>query len=135
LQRVGEVAAICGGLMLALHVDERVLDPIPKPFQQDPQHRYWMEIGGIPAVSVFETPFPGASGWLKRLEDIVISTIALLLLAMPMLAIAIGVRQSSPGPILFKQRRYGLAGEEIEVWSMSIVGPRPHAVTHNDHYR
>jgi putative colanic acid biosysnthesis UDP-glucose lipid carrier transferase len=163
--------------------DEADSDAIPRPLQHDPLHRCRMEIGGIPAVSVFETPFLGASGWLKRIEDIVISTIALLLLAVPMLAIAIGVKQSSPGPILFKQRRYGLAGEEIEVWkfrsmtvcedgddviqarrtdprvtafgafirrtsldelpqfinvllgSMSIVGPRPHAVSHNEHYR
>ncbi len=158
-------------------------DTIPSPLHHDPLHRCRMEIGGIPAVSVFETPFLGASGWLKRLEDIVISTIALLLLAVPMIAISIGVKHSSPGPILFKQRRYGLAGEKIEVWkfrsmtvcedgdevtqarrtdpritrfgaflrrtsldelpqfinvflgSMSVVGPRPHAVSHNEHYR
>lgn len=163
--------------------DEADSDAIPKPLQHDPLHRCWMEIGGIPAISVFETPFLGASGWLKRLEDIAISTIALLLLAVPMIAIAVGVKHSSPGPILFKQRRYGLAGEEIEVWkfrsmtvcedgdeviqaqrtdprvtplgaflrrtsldelpqfinvflgSMSVVGPRPHAVSHNEHYR
>ncbi len=163
--------------------DEADSDAIPRPLQHDPLHRCWMEIGGIPAISVFETPFLGASGWLKRLEDIVISTIALSLLAVPMIAIAIGVKHSSPGPILFKQRRYGLAGEKIEVWkfrsmtvcedgdeviqarrtdprvttfgaflrrtsldelpqfinvflgSMSVVGPRPHAVSHNEHYR
>ncbi len=158
-------------------------DALLLQLQRDALHRCWMEIGGIPAVSVYETPFLGPNGWLKRVEDIVISSIALMLLAIPMAIIAVGVQRSSPGPILFKQRRYGLAGEEISVWKfrsmrvcedgetvvqarrvdprvtpfgaflrrtsldelpqffnvlqgrMSIVGPRPHAVSHNEHYR
>ncbi len=156
---------------------------LPESLERDALHRCWMEIGGIPAISVYETPFLGPSGWVKRLEDIVISLLALALLALPMLIISIGVKRSSPGPIIFKQRRYGLAGEEIEVWKfrtmtvcedeseitqarqsdprvtsfgallrrtsldelpqfinalqgrMSVVGPRPHAVSHNEQYR
>lgn len=149
----------------------------------DVLHRTWVNLGGIKAVSVYESPFYGSDAWIKRVEDIVISGVALALLALPMLGIAIGVRLSSPGPVLFKQRRYGLDGREIMVWkfrsmtvcedgakvvqaqrndarvtpfgaflrrtsldelpqffnvfggSMSIVGPRPHAVAHNEYYR
>jgi putative colanic acid biosysnthesis UDP-glucose lipid carrier transferase len=146
-------------------------------------HRTYVDLAGIKAVSVYESPFLGAEAWLKRFEDIVISSIALTLLALPMLAIAIGVKMSGPGPVFFKQRRYGQDGKEIMVWkfrsmtvcedgdkvdqaqkgdaritkfggflrrtsldelpqffnvfggTMSIVGPRPHAVAHNERYR
>jgi putative colanic acid biosynthesis UDP-glucose lipid carrier transferase len=100
-----------------------------------------------------------------------------------MAAIAIGIKFTSPGPVLFKQRRYGLDGAEIMVYkfrsmnvledgavirqarrdddritpfgmflrrssldelpqlinvlqgTMSVVGPRPHAIAHNEQYR
>jgi len=144
---------------------------------------HWFTLQGIPVVSVYETPFQGVDAALKRTEDIVLSCLILLLVSVPMALIALGVKLSSPGPVLFKQRRYGFNGEEIIIWkfrsmtvcedggeveqarkedprvtplgaflrktsldelpqflnvlqgSMSIVGPRPHAVIHNEHYR
>jgi putative colanic acid biosysnthesis UDP-glucose lipid carrier transferase len=141
------------------------------------------EIDGIPLISVWEVPFSGIQYLLKRLMDIVVAGGVLLLLSPLLLAIAIAVKCSSPGPILFKQRRYGVSGQEILVYKfrsmrveengpvvtqatrndprvtkvgaflrkssldelpqfmnvlqgrMSIVGPRPHAVAHNEHYR
>ncbi len=143
----------------------------------------WGSVGDIPVVAVHETPFYGVDGWLKRIEDIVLGTMILGIIAIPMLAIAIGVKLTSKGPVFFRQRRYGLNGEEIHVLkfrsmtvmedggavkqatrndprvtkfgaflrrtsldelpqflnvlagSMSIVGPRPHAVAHNEEYR
>ncbi len=136
-----------------------------------------------PVVAVCESPFLGLSGVVKRLSDVVLSAVFLLLAAPLMLAVAVGVKLTSPGPVLFKQRRYGLGGEEILVYKfrsmtvcedgsqirqaqkgdsrvtpygaflrrtsldelpqiinvlegkMSIVGPRPHAVAHNEMYR
>jgi putative colanic acid biosynthesis UDP-glucose lipid carrier transferase len=146
-------------------------------------HAQWSNVHGMPVVSVFESPFYGVNGWLKRVEDLVLGTIILSIIAVPMVAIAIGVKLSSPGPVFFRQRRYGLNGEEIRVLKfrsmkvtedgahvkqatkndqrvtpfgaflrrtsldelpqflnvitgeMSIVGPRPHAVSHNEMYR
>ena len=140
-------------------------------------------IGGIPIVAVCETPFYGINGVLKRASDIILASAILILIAPLMLAIAIGIKHQSPGPILFKQRRYGLDGREIMVYKfrsmsvaedgeqikqatrndsrvtrfgaflrrtsldelpqfinvlegkMSVVGPRPHAVAHNEQYR
>jgi putative colanic acid biosysnthesis UDP-glucose lipid carrier transferase len=137
----------------------------------------------VPLVSVFESPIYGSNFFLKRLEDLVLGSLILLLISPFMLAIAIAVKLTSPGPAIFKQRRYGLNGEVIEVWKfrsmsvledgghvpqaqkndprvtrlgafmrrtsldelpqfinvlqgqMSIVGPRPHAVAHNEQYR
>ena len=140
-------------------------------------------IGGIPVVAVCETPFYGVNGLLKRVSDIVLASIILVLIAPVLAAVAAGVKLSSPGPVLFRQRRYGLDGREIVVYKfrsmtvtedgpvvrqatkndarvtpfgafirrtsldelpqfvnvlqgrMSIVGPRPHAVAHNEMYR
>ncbi|CAA0105566.1 UDP-glucose:undecaprenyl-phosphate glucose-1-phosphate transferase [Zhongshania aliphaticivorans] len=141
------------------------------------------EIGGLPVVSVYDTPFDSFDAVVKRVEDVVLSSIILCLIAVPMLFIAAAVKFTSKGPVIFKQRRYGINGEEIMVWKfrsmttcdngnvvvqaqkndaritkvgtfirrtsldelpqfinvlqgkMSIVGPRPHAVAHNELYR
>jgi putative colanic acid biosynthesis UDP-glucose lipid carrier transferase len=141
------------------------------------------EIHGIPIVAVCETPFYGVNGLLKQASDIAFAALILLMISPVMLLIAIGVKVSSPGPVLFKQRRYGVDGREIIVYKfrsmtvcddgmhvpqaqridkrvtklggflrrtsldelpqfinvlegkMSIVGPRPHAVSHNEMYR
>lgn len=141
------------------------------------------QVGGIPVIAVCETPLYGLNGALKRAFDVVAASLILLLIWPLMLAIAVGVKLSSPGPVLFKQRRYGLDGKEIVIYkfrsmtvcedgdridqakkndrrvtrfgaflrrtsldelpqflnvlegTMSIVGPRPHAVAHNEQYR
>jgi putative colanic acid biosynthesis UDP-glucose lipid carrier transferase len=156
---------------------------VPDFFMFDLLHASWGNVGELPVVSISESPFYGVDGVVKRIEDVVISLSLLLLLSIPMALIAIGVRLSSPGPIVFRQYRYGLRGNRIEVWkfrtmttgdngpvvvqaqkddprvtklgaflrrtsldelpqlinvlqgTMSIVGPRPHAVAHNEQYR
>lgn len=156
---------------------------VPDMFTYDLLHSRIEDYRGIPAVSIYESPFSGVDALLKRLEDIIVGSLILLLIAIPMLIIAIGVKLSSPGPVIFKQKRYGLDGKQIEVWKfrsmtvmensdvvvqakkndvrvtpfggflrrtsldelpqfinvvqgrMSIVGPRPHAVSHNEQYR
>src|SRR5262249_45950851 len=81
-------------------------------------------VGEIPVVAVCETPFYGFNGLVKRASDIVLATLILTLSAPLMLGIAIGVKLSSPGPALFRQRRYGVDGREIVVYkfrSMSVL--------------
>jgi putative colanic acid biosynthesis UDP-glucose lipid carrier transferase len=152
-------------------------------FVFDLLHAQWSNIQGVPDVSIFESPFYGVNGWLKRAEDLVVGTLIMAIIAIPMAIIALGVKLTSPGPVFFRQRRYGLKGEEINVLKvrsmivcddgtdvkqatkndqritpfgaflrrtsldelpqffhvltgeMSIVGPRPHAVSHNEQYR
>jgi len=67
-------------------------------------------IGGIPVASVCETPFSGFNGVVKRASDIVLALVICALILPLLLAIAVGVKLSSPGPVLFRQRRYGLDG-------------------------
>ena len=79
------------------------------------------EIHGIPVVAMCETPFHGYRGVTKRLTDIVLSVLILLLL-LPLLAlVAVLVKASSPGPVIFKQRRYGLDGREISVYKFRTM--------------
>ncbi len=141
------------------------------------------EINGIPLMAIWEVPFTDVQYLFKRSIDVLVSGLALLILFPFMLLIAMAVKMTSAGPILFRQRRYGLHGQEITVYKfrsmlvqedgavvtqakrgdsrvtkvgaflrktsldelpqfinvlqgrMSIVGPRPHAVAHNEMYR
>ncbi|MES2027280.1 MAG: undecaprenyl-phosphate glucose phosphotransferase [Pseudomonadota bacterium] len=140
-------------------------------------------VAGLPVVAICESPFTGINSMVKRASDIVLASIIQIMLLPVMLGIAIAIKMNSPGPVIFKQRRYGLDGEEIIVYKfrsmtvcedgarvvqatkgdqritkigaflrktsldelpqffnvlqgrMSIVGPRPHAVAHNELYR
>jgi len=76
----------------------------------------WTDIQGLPVVSVFENPFYGIDGMLKRCVDVAIAIAALLLAGIPMLLIALAVKLTSKGPVIFRQKRYGLDGKEILVW-------------------
>ncbi len=76
----------------------------------------WTDIQSLPVVSVFENPLFGVDGILKRMVDVTIASVALLLVGIPMLIIAMAVKLTSKGPILFKQKRYGLDGKQIDVW-------------------
>jgi putative colanic acid biosynthesis UDP-glucose lipid carrier transferase len=143
----------------------------------------WGQVGNVPVMSVVENPFNGVEGVAKRAEDLLLGALIMLAISVPMLLIALAVKLTSRGPVFFRQRRYGLNGEEIRVLKfrtmtvmedgaeikqavkndgrvtrvgailrrtsldelpqflqvitgeMSIVGPRPHAVVHNEQYR
>lgn len=141
------------------------------------------EIEGLPAIHLNESPltaYPTAAT-TKALLDRSIALLAIFALSPLLLATAFAVKLSSPGPVLFKQKRHGWNGKIIKVWKfrsmrlhddaqvkqasredpritrvgrflrrssidelpqlfnvlqdhMSLVGPRPHAVAHNDYY-
>lgn len=84
-------------------------------------HAQWEHVGSSHAVNVITTPFLGYSGWAKRAEDILLSSLILVLIALPLLLVALGVRLTLPGPVLFKQRRYGLNGKEFEIWKFRTM--------------
>ncbi|HBX2594003.1 TPA: exopolysaccharide biosynthesis polyprenyl glycosylphosphotransferase, partial [Klebsiella pneumoniae] len=130
-----------------------------------------------------ESPLSGINMVFKRLEDIIVSLSILIVISPVLLIIACAVKFTSPGPVIFRQIRYGMDGKSIKVWKfrsmtvmendnnvtqatkhdlrvtkvgkflrrtsldelpqffnvlfgqMSVVGPRPHAVSHNEQYR
>jgi putative colanic acid biosynthesis UDP-glucose lipid carrier transferase len=156
---------------------------VPDVFAFDLVQGRLVEINGMPAISVCDTPFYGMDAVMKRVTDVILASLALLALSPLMVMIALAIRMTSDGPVLFRQRRYGLNGEEIIIYKfrsmtvcedgpvvsqatkqdqrvtplgrilrsssldelpqllnvlegkMSVVGPRPHAVAHNELYR
>jgi putative colanic acid biosynthesis UDP-glucose lipid carrier transferase len=176
IQRVTE-------LLNELHDTTTSIYYVPDVFVFDLIQCRTEEIDGVPVIALCETPFQGSRGFVKRLSDIVIALIALIILAPLFLLIAVGIKLTTPGSVIFKQRRYGLDGHEIVVYKfrtmyvsedsgeirqatredtrvtplgsflrkysldelpqfvnvlqgrMSVVGPRPHAVAHNEEYR
>lgn len=89
---------------------------VPDFFVFQMLHSRWTDIGGLPAVSVFENPLYGVDGVTKRLFDLVVASIGLVFLAIPLALVALAIKLTSRGPVFFRQRRYGLDGREILVW-------------------
>ncbi|MGB0848610.1 MAG: undecaprenyl-phosphate glucose phosphotransferase [Thiolinea sp.] len=157
---------------------------IPDSFTNSLVHSKYLEIADTPVLSIYDAPISVQSAFVKRIEDLVIGSVLLVMLLPLMAIIAAAVKLTSPGPILFKQTRHGLKGEPFKVWKfrtmtvcedgnsvvkqatrndlrvtrvgailrktsmdelpqffnvlqghMSIVGPRPHAVSHNEEYK
>ena len=84
-------------------------------------HSRWTTINGLPVISIFENPFYGVDGFVKRGMDFILASIFLLIAALPMLLIALAIKLTSPGPVFFRQRRYGLDGREIRVWKFRTM--------------
>jgi putative colanic acid biosynthesis UDP-glucose lipid carrier transferase len=76
---------------------------------------------GIPAIALRDTPYRGINILFKRLEDLVIAGLVLILASPVMLAIALGIRFTSPGPVIFKQWRYGLDGQPIKIYKFRTM--------------
>lgn len=110
---------------------------VPDFFVFELLHSRWTQVGGLPAVSVFENPLFGIDGAAKRIADIVIASVGLAVISIPMLMIAAAVKLTSSGPVFFRQRRYGLDGQEIRVWKFRTMrvcddGPVIKQATQND---
>jgi Undecaprenyl-phosphate glucose phosphotransferase len=73
-------------------------------------------IGRLPLLAVFDRPLMGWGLFLKNVFDRVIASVALVVLAPVLLAVAAAIRLESKGPVLFKQKRYGFNNELIEVF-------------------
>jgi putative colanic acid biosynthesis UDP-glucose lipid carrier transferase len=110
---------------------------VPDFYVYELLHSRWMNVGGLPAVSVFENPFYGVDGMVKRIVDLVFGSLILLMAAPVMIGCAIAVKLSSKGPVFFRQKRYGLDGRPIDVWkfrSMRVCenGPEVKQATKGD---
>ena len=142
------------------------------------------DIAGMPVLDLNVSPMVGINRAVKAIEDRLFALIILTIASPLMIAIALGVKLSSRGPIFFKQHRHGWDGKTIKIYKfrtmiphsekngtvtqasrtdprvtpfgaflrrtsldelpqfynvlqgrMSIVGPRPHAIAHNEEYK
>lgn len=87
----------------------------------DPFNARWDDVFGQPVVSIVESPFVGYQRLIKRLEDLVLVTIVLPLVALPMLIVAVAIALTSPGPIFYRQNRYGLDGKPFRIWKFRTM--------------
>ncbi|WP_397452685.1 undecaprenyl-phosphate glucose phosphotransferase [Pseudomonas sp. NA-150] len=78
-------------------------------------HNRITEVANLPMFNASEVPLNGWSPFFKRLEDMVLSTLALLALSPIMLLVALAIKLDSPGPVLFRQKRYGYNNRLIQV--------------------
>ena len=156
---------------------------VPDLFMTDLIQARLDDLGGLPVVAVCESPFTGVNGLFKQVFDFIVAALIVAMIAPLLVVIAVAVKVTSRGPVLFRQHRYGLDGERILVYKfrsmsvcengdtvtqasandvrvtplgaflrrtsldelpqfinvlqgrMSVVGPRPHAVAHNETYR
>jgi len=137
----------------------------------------------LPMLNLQKRPLKGWNATLKRVEDVVIASILLAVLALPGLIIMLLIKLDSPGPVFFRQERFGFNNDRFMVFKfrtmrhefeteamivqaryndpritrfggflrrtsidefpqlinvlrgdMSLVGPRPHASSHNEQY-
>jgi putative colanic acid biosynthesis UDP-glucose lipid carrier transferase len=79
------------------------------------------EILGTPVVAMCDTPFHGVQGIVKRLTDITLASIIVAILSPVFAAVALGIKLTSPGSVIFKQRRYGLDGQRIIVYKFRTM--------------
>lgn len=156
---------------------------VPDFLMKNLMHGRIGSVGDMDTISVFESPSYGLQDFYKRSFDILFSCVVLILISPLLLVISMAIKLTSPGPVLFRQDRYGLDGRRIGVLKfrsmkvqengprvvqatrndlritplgaflrrtsldelpqfinvllgdMSVVGPRPHAVAHNEEYR
>lgn len=84
-------------------------------------HSSWDSLGGVPVVSIVDTPFEGLGRFVKRVEDIILASVILVIIAVPLAIIAISIKLTSKGPIIYRQNRYGLAGEKFVIWKFRTL--------------
>ncbi|WP_288841331.1 undecaprenyl-phosphate glucose phosphotransferase [uncultured Deefgea sp.] len=97
---------------------------IPDLFVFDLINARFDNVAGLPVVAICESPFLGLNGLVKRITDIVLSLLILLLIWPVLLIVAIAVKLTSAGPIFFKQKRYGEDGQSVLVYkfrSMTVM--------------
>jgi len=74
------------------------------------------DLDGLPVININEIPLQGFNAWVKRGLDMVLSTAAMVLLAIPFAIIAALVKFTSVGPVFYKQERMGLDGKAFTVF-------------------
>lgn len=94
---------------------------VPDIFFNELMRPQMHSIAGVPTIGITTSPLLGASGWLKRAEDLVLGTLILAVVTIPMLLIAAAVKLTSPGPVIFRQVRYGLNGKPITVFKFRTM--------------
>lgn len=179
-----QMGSVVKGLMYALRNETAEVRFFPKFSDSLLLNHQVSHVLGMYSIDLSVTPINGPARTLKRLEDLVIGGAISLMILPVCLGIAVALKLTSPGPVLFKQYRTGINGQRFKVYKfrsmevheegseqvtqakkgdsrvtrlgaflrrtsldelpqfynvlqgrMSIVGPRPHALVHNEYYK
>jgi len=102
----------------ALPVDVRLLsDAVGFNLANRPVS-YW---AGIPTLNIADKPMTGWSSLFKRVSDLILASIALVLLAPLLLTVALLVKLGSPGPVLFRQKRHGFNHNLFDIYKFRTM--------------
>lgn len=89
---------------------------VPDIFEYQLMHHSLSEIAGVPVVNISYSAIDGMNEFVKTCEDYALAAMLLVLASPLMLLIAAGVKMSSPGPVLYRQRRVGWNGHEFTMY-------------------
>lgn len=100
-------------------VDVRIIPDVQPRYL--PQSMTVSELDGMPVLSYRECPLYGLGGFTKRLVDILGAVVGLVVFSPVMLLAALAIRLTSPGPVIFKQRRVSLGGEVFKIYKFRTM--------------
>jgi exopolysaccharide biosynthesis polyprenyl glycosylphosphotransferase len=100
------------------HLDVSV---VPDLFMEPPNRLRVQMIGGMPLISVYQEPMPWGGLLMKRVMDVVISAIGLLVLAPVMAVIGVAMKLESRGPILYTALRVGKKGRTFKCYKFRTM--------------
>ena len=104
-----QIVDVCEGLSVRLHL-------LPDLYEVMIGRTRVADFDGIPVVRLKELPLQGWRGMIKRGMDILLSSIALIICSPLMLAIAVAVKVTSPGKVIFRQERVGRDGKPFYIY-------------------
>ncbi len=118
----GRMTAVLPGLLTRLErcpLDVRVVPDLTPRYV--PINMSANELDGMPILSVRESPLNGWGRVVKRGIDLAGAIGLLAIFALPMAAIAVAVRMSGPGPVIFRQERMSLNGQRFKMFKFRTM--------------
>jgi exopolysaccharide biosynthesis polyprenyl glycosylphosphotransferase len=108
-QRILDIFQLCESLGVRART-------VPDLFQLSLNRVDVEDLGGVPVIGLKTASIKGANLFVKRLMDIVIGSISLLVVSPFMAILALAIKLDSPGPMIFRQKRVGVHGQEFVVF-------------------
>jgi len=107
----------------------------PSLFDLLPQKTSVEQIGVLPMVRLFREPLSDLERFVKRASDILLSLVAIVLLAPVWLIVSLLVKRGSPGPVMFRQERVGMDGRIFLCYKFRTMDADSDDAPHREAYR
>ena len=107
----------------------------PSLFDLLPQKTSVEQIGVLPMVRLFREPLSDLERFVKRASDMLLSLVAIVLLAPVWLIVSLLVKRGSPGPVMFRQERVGMDGRIFLCYKFRTMDADSDDAPHREAYR